>query len=109
MFKLFPVLLETMLQVIKSYLSHIYPSWKKEIQGNIHVSTRLCKSNRKDKPEANEIVYSIPKAVITRDRVAYNHRNFLSPGSRGQKCKTKGSAGLAPSEGCEGDSVPRLS
>lgn len=29
--------------------------------------------------------------------------------SGGQKSKTKVSAGLAPSEGCEGQSVPRLS
>ena len=69
---------------------------EKEIQGNIHVLTRLCKNNRKDKPETNEIVFSIPKAVITRDRVAYNHRNFISPGSRGQKCKTKVPAGPSP-------------
>ena len=40
-------------------------------------------------------MYSFPKAVITRDRVAYNHR-VISPGSGGQKCKTKVPAGSSP-------------
>lgn len=57
------------------------------------------------------LLYQFPRAAATQyHRLGGLHnRNVLSHGPGSQKSETKVSAGLVPSEGCEGAPVPGLS
>ena len=56
------------------------------------------------------LLYTFPGAAMTKDHKlsGLNNRNVLSHHSEGWKSEIEVSAGLVPSEGCEGRVCPRL-